>query len=539
MDPMENDAKRDVHIFWDSETASLGSNTSGFEAVTAIIGIANTFGDVSKFKVYLDPDGPYALSSATRSDIHACGVTLVYACGEGRQGAVGKMVLADSFSLALYEPSVVLLFVTADPDLLYGLALLKATGAQINIVSPPAAHRTVLHHASTISHLLERNCAPDLFGHAQAQCQCDPHCPHQYKDPGKLQAHSVQHTVQSGSRSSRSSRGRHSRSRHRDADFKVDVSDLQPDVVQRVRRSTSPRTPSVDRTSQASRSSYSRGARELSPSRSPISQRSAYVLISRSPSPIRDYNVAQPLPVARPVAENRGPPTMGQELRTTAMYTFDKAKEPIPAFQPASTLTSTSQSQAERPTSAPIPILGISPSGAHPMQKPAITVLPTQEPGPLTRAATSAQTFNNVRSSTLPPVLPSIATGTGVPVRPLVSPNSNLKPNAAPFTPHGNTWNVHLASTAAAIAKPNLGLHSEPTPESRRSKDAPPRFQLLVTVLKKHCEQGKTSVPRNDMYRFLREEDKNFLVTCGLQQVQQPIASYLKDASSAGIITCM
>jgi hypothetical protein len=83
------------HTVLYSETASLGSNTNGFEAVTAIIGIANTFGDVCKFKLYLDPDGPCALSSATRSDIHACGVTLVYTCGEGRQGAVGKMVLGE------------------------------------------------------------------------------------------------------------------------------------------------------------------------------------------------------------------------------------------------------------------------------------------------------------------------------------------------------------------------------------------------------------------------------------------------------------
>ncbi|TFK26432.1 hypothetical protein FA15DRAFT_702887 [Coprinopsis marcescibilis] len=151
-----SDSKAGVTILW-SDSTCLSEETTGPDAVAAILSIAADFGPVISVKLYFDSWHPSRFSTDLRSQLQCSGVTLVDVAAEGREGASTKMILADAFVSAFENPSHVLLLVTADPDTLYGLSLLQARGCRTVVLCPPTSHPNLLRRALLPTPFLEQH----------------------------------------------------------------------------------------------------------------------------------------------------------------------------------------------------------------------------------------------------------------------------------------------------------------------------------------------------------------------------------------------
>ncbi|KAF5324947.1 hypothetical protein D9611_004358 [Ephemerocybe angulata] len=130
-----------VSVLWDA-SAKPEPGLSGFEVVNAIRAGADRMGTVKSLKLYLDISGDDAPSPAFRFQLQCAGVTLVDTASSGRIGSATKMILVDAFCHAFDETSThhAMLIISADPDICYGVSLLRARGFQTYILSPGNSH---------------------------------------------------------------------------------------------------------------------------------------------------------------------------------------------------------------------------------------------------------------------------------------------------------------------------------------------------------------------------------------------------------------
>ncbi|KAJ2930087.1 hypothetical protein H1R20_g7011, partial [Candolleomyces eurysporus] len=108
---------------------------------------ARTLGELKSFKFYVDVNGTTRGSrSRFRSELKFAGVTIVDTASEGREGSPAKMVLTDTFVYALDNPAPQkVLLVSGDPDLCYGISLLRLRGYQVYLLGPSGSRRNLSH----------------------------------------------------------------------------------------------------------------------------------------------------------------------------------------------------------------------------------------------------------------------------------------------------------------------------------------------------------------------------------------------------------
>ncbi|KAJ2917629.1 hypothetical protein MD484_g2807, partial [Candolleomyces efflorescens] len=141
-----------VSIFWDA-AAKPAPGLSGFDAVEAVRSAAKPLGFVKGFKFYADIAGFDALTHRFRSEVQCAGVTIVDTASSGRLGSATKMILVDSFIHALDDPSSNILVLTNDPDICYGVSLLRLRGGcHVFILSPSDAHPSLGQFSMCGSH---------------------------------------------------------------------------------------------------------------------------------------------------------------------------------------------------------------------------------------------------------------------------------------------------------------------------------------------------------------------------------------------------
>ncbi|RXW15869.1 hypothetical protein EST38_g9982 [Candolleomyces aberdarensis] len=133
-----------VSILWDA-AAEPAPGLCGFEVVEAIRSAARPLGFVKGFKLYADIAGFDSFSHDFRFQVQCSGVTLVDTASSGRLGSATKMILVDSFIHALDNPSSCILILTVDPDICYGVSLLRLRGFRVFILSPSESHPSLGH----------------------------------------------------------------------------------------------------------------------------------------------------------------------------------------------------------------------------------------------------------------------------------------------------------------------------------------------------------------------------------------------------------
>ncbi|KAF5324882.1 hypothetical protein D9611_004364 [Ephemerocybe angulata] len=131
-------AEPPVVVFWDA-SATVAHTNSGFDAARAVYGAAGSLGEVRSVKYYTDvAHGGQPSSFKLRSELKCAGVTVIdTASCSSIGGSPTKMAMTDAFIYALDNPAPrTIVFVSADPDLCYGISLLRLRGYHVYLLSP-------------------------------------------------------------------------------------------------------------------------------------------------------------------------------------------------------------------------------------------------------------------------------------------------------------------------------------------------------------------------------------------------------------------
>ncbi|KAI0933878.1 hypothetical protein AcV5_005902 [Taiwanofungus camphoratus] len=141
-----------VAIFWDYENCALPSNTVGYAIVNNVREIALRYGSVNTFKAYSEqPEQSTSKSTALRSELQSCGVSLIDCPHNGRKDAVDKMMLVDMMAYAIDNPApATIILISGDRDFVYAVSILCLRRYRLVLLAPSVAHGSLKAQASVV-----------------------------------------------------------------------------------------------------------------------------------------------------------------------------------------------------------------------------------------------------------------------------------------------------------------------------------------------------------------------------------------------------
>lgn len=128
-----------VAIFWDFEACRPPFLVDGVELVEKIQRIAHTFGEVTLFKTYVDLAKLASSRAPLRSELHACGVSVVDCPRTNRKDVTDKMIAVDMMVFAMDNPAPsTLVLLSGDADFAYPVSILRLRKYHVVVIAPSA-----------------------------------------------------------------------------------------------------------------------------------------------------------------------------------------------------------------------------------------------------------------------------------------------------------------------------------------------------------------------------------------------------------------
>ncbi|KIP06014.1 hypothetical protein PHLGIDRAFT_24802 [Phlebiopsis gigantea 11061_1 CR5-6] len=141
-----------VAIFWDYENCEIPGVADSYLVTNGIRRIAHEYGNVKVFKAYSESyEVVSPRTTVLRSDLQACGVTMVDCPHNGRKDVADKMIMVDILAHAIDcpPPSTVLL-ISGDRDFSYAVSTMRLRGYRVVLLAPGAAHSSLRSQASVV-----------------------------------------------------------------------------------------------------------------------------------------------------------------------------------------------------------------------------------------------------------------------------------------------------------------------------------------------------------------------------------------------------
>ncbi|KAI0818847.1 NYN domain-containing protein [Irpex lacteus] len=135
---MEHDSISTVAVFWDYENCEVPATVDGFVVANGIRRLAHKYGSVKTFRAYSSmPEASSLRTTNVRSDLQACGVSIIDCPHNGRKDTVDKMMMVDmlAFGTDNTAPSTILL-ISGDGDFLYAVSTLRLRKYDIILLAP-------------------------------------------------------------------------------------------------------------------------------------------------------------------------------------------------------------------------------------------------------------------------------------------------------------------------------------------------------------------------------------------------------------------
>lgn len=140
-----------VAIFWDYENCEIPAVADSFLVTDGIRRIAHQYGNVKVFRAYLEvSDKDSSRSQALRSDLQACGVTLIDCPHNGRKDVADKMMMVDIVAHAIDNPPSTVMLITGDRDFVYAVSTMRNRKYRVVLLAPPAAHASLKSQATFV-----------------------------------------------------------------------------------------------------------------------------------------------------------------------------------------------------------------------------------------------------------------------------------------------------------------------------------------------------------------------------------------------------
>ncbi|EAU88172.1 hypothetical protein CC1G_03844 [Coprinopsis cinerea okayama7 len=586
-----------VSVYWDA-SAQVALDVSALDAVSSVFDVAKAHGLIQSFRLYVDRQNSGSFTVESKSELQASGVSIVEVAAEGRAGASAKMMLADAFLHGLTcVTAFALIFVSADPDIMYGLSLLKLQGIRTILLTPRNAHRNLVQRAYCELPLLEQqdiSMLPTVSVDHPGAAAAEPSTRHS-QNGSIVASHLTNESISSSSSYSPSlvSQAAGDGPSHEDQQpqwkGKGKTTQFSTHACGRDTPSISRRT-SVSSFYKPPTGMFERGS-SPSPSPSPISQRSEFIVVNKTSeatdSPTR--RVPGTPPDLSPAYEHPRLPSIPQPLSnvtTSANSAVDdapvsakkslKLQTPDPeSIEPVGSFTHSLNTSALKPKAiptvsnkprvtplkdpkpapgspsaaaeksrAPVSPIPVAASKAAPL--PAL-VAPPLAPRPIHSAPPSSPfTFSHpvpapVRTSFGEAPSPA-QDAVGIVSRPAPKPAA-VSTSRDPFTSFTQTPKPPTSSSPVskpvpvALAKIEAGPSVSGSGMAQKIQKPPHRrYRLLIDILRESRARGETFMRRVDMFNALKRKNPNFIRDCDLADVKGPVVNYLNWAYSAGII---
>ncbi|KAI0085469.1 NYN domain-containing protein [Irpex rosettiformis] len=138
---MESLIERDtntVAVFWDYENCEIPAATDGFIVANGIRRIAHNYGSVKAFRAYSAmPEVSSLRTAAIRSDLQACGVSIIDSPHNGRKDTADKMMMVDMLAFANDNASpATIVLISGDGDFLYAVSTLRLRKYDVILLAP-------------------------------------------------------------------------------------------------------------------------------------------------------------------------------------------------------------------------------------------------------------------------------------------------------------------------------------------------------------------------------------------------------------------
>ncbi|KAI0687181.1 limkain-b1-type NYN domain-containing protein, partial [Cytidiella melzeri] len=128
-----------IAVFWDYENCEVPATVDGFAIANGIRRIAHEYGSVKTFRAYSAMSEASSLRTAgIRSDLQACGVSVIDCPHNGRKDTADKMMLVDimAFVCDSLAPTTIIL-ITGDGDFLYTVSTIRLRKCRVVLLAPP------------------------------------------------------------------------------------------------------------------------------------------------------------------------------------------------------------------------------------------------------------------------------------------------------------------------------------------------------------------------------------------------------------------
>ncbi|RXW15876.1 hypothetical protein EST38_g9979 [Candolleomyces aberdarensis] len=533
---------------------------------------ARTLGELKSFKFYVDVNGTTRASySQFRSELKFAGVTIVDTASEGREGSPAKMVLTDTFVYALDNPAPQkVLLVSGDPDLCYGISLLRLRGYQVYLLGPSGSSRNLSHFHGNFefdgSLFAEDDRSPSPpksppNGHAPIS---KPHFGSTGLPPRPMKAPSS---------------GGHDRPNE-------SVNVLAPSEIEEFRQKFSTTKPTLDTTLNPFAPPFGGGSHSTVPSWGVGPQPGGLTqAVPKGKEKARDSPLQSPgISPASSISSRSNsfdsyvmPPSVstaptsaipfhqsdfkaGGDLKYQGLL-FSTLRAPAP-------LSATITQQVERTVSAGstdseiATVIASRPASAAP-PIPSRPVTPAPPPAPERIQVRASLPFGTPTQTPMippqipfsvlsaprprvPPPVPSVPQAASVVVaapqpRAVITPTplvASLAPNTPRQTQVVPPAAAAPASTQATTILPAATSSSTSANTPSNSLDGvAPHFQHLIHILRDFRSRGVASAAREGVFPLLLKRDRNFMVAAGTAKYKKPFALYLEDAHEAGVIT--
>ncbi|KAJ2914945.1 hypothetical protein MD484_g5438, partial [Candolleomyces efflorescens] len=118
-----------VGIFWDYENCPIPSNGSARATCCEIRTIAQKYGIVDTFNIYVESD----VASTKLSDLQSCGASPISCPPNGSKDTADKIMIVDMIGKFAYNhpPPATLIVISQDKDFAYAMATLRMKGYHI------------------------------------------------------------------------------------------------------------------------------------------------------------------------------------------------------------------------------------------------------------------------------------------------------------------------------------------------------------------------------------------------------------------------